>query len=585
MALPAMHILKDGVPLLPSGMFYARGIGQLYMMAASVMTFGETEWAMRIPSVICGLALIVLAYWYGRRFLAPIWNMAFVASVAFCPGTIADSQEARMYIFLLASLAAYSILIFEWERTNRLNRLAGAVVILLVGMLFHTLAVFGAFLLFYPGLVRGERRLFFLGAAAFLAAVMGYGLISHWVSGFYPPRPAIFGLDKLVAARSWGITNLPVPVMALAVGVIAAGMISWVAVQRMDSTRQAIFAGLMLFGGLLCQLMLFYHVAGVLLAVGAVMVCRRSVGHKAGLVALLLLSAVLFAVHVELLHLSHAEPLYKILGLMAGLPSVWAYFNWMTFSPMAGVILVIGALQGLWLIASGRKIPDYWLFLVLGAWLPLFLIGFFSWYPDARYTEFALLPLLAGAFAVVGRWKAIAVFPGQVLAAGVVCILIVNPIAVAHAVNSGYSIHPDHKGAAEFIKSAHVGPKDILLAEDVIEQTYYLGRVDYWLIGPGVASEFTQEKNGRIVDIYTGTPVIVTGDELRALIEKPGRGVIYIIGSGEDQLDGRRFVRGPSLSSVLESHELKTVYVGRDGLTKVWRIEPRDMNTPIPAGH
>jgi hypothetical protein len=122
------------------------------------------------------------------------------------------------------------------------------------------------------------------------------------------------------------------------------------------------------------------------------------------------------------------------------------------------------------------------------------------------------------------------------------------------------------------------------LAEDVIEQTYYLGRVDYWLIGPGVGSQFSQEKNGRIVDIYTGTPVMDTGDQLRALIEKPGRGVIYIIGSGEDQSDGRRFVRGPSLASVLESNEWKTVYVGRDGLTKVWRIDPPDTNTRIPAG-
>jgi hypothetical protein len=387
-----------------------------------------------------------------------------------------------------------------------------------------------------------------------------------------------------VAARTWGITNLPVPSIVLAAGVIAAGVVSWFAVRRMDSARQAIFAGSMLFGGLLCQLVLFYHLAGLLLVVGAVMVCRRSAGHKAGLVALALFSVLLFVVHVELLHVLQAEPLYKILGLMAGLPSVWAYINLMSFSPMAGVILSIGALQCLWLVGSGRRIPDYWLFLLLGAWLPLFLIGFFSWYPDARYTEFALLPLLAGAFAVAARWKAIPALASQALAAGVICILIVNPVNVAHAVNSGYSIHPDHKGAAEFIRSVHVGPRDILLAEDVIEQTYYLGRVDYWLIGPGVASEFTQEKHGRIVDIYTGTPVMVTGDELRALIEKPGRGVIYIIGSGEDQSDGRRFVRGPSLSSVLESNELKTVYVGRDGLTKVWRIDPRDVTTPVPAG-
>ena len=51
MAMPTMHILQDGHPLLPSGMFYARGIAQLYMMAASVKAFGATEWALRLPSV------------------------------------------------------------------------------------------------------------------------------------------------------------------------------------------------------------------------------------------------------------------------------------------------------------------------------------------------------------------------------------------------------------------------------------------------------------------------------------------------------------------------------------------------------
>jgi 4-amino-4-deoxy-L-arabinose transferase-like glycosyltransferase len=146
MALPAVHILRYGTSYLPSGMFYARGIAQLYMMAASMMTFGESEWAMRFPSVICGLLVVALAYFYGRRFLAPVWNIAFVASLAFLPASIADSQEARMYIFLSACLTAYTILIFEWERTNRIKMLVAAVAVMIIGLQFHALAVFGAFL-------------------------------------------------------------------------------------------------------------------------------------------------------------------------------------------------------------------------------------------------------------------------------------------------------------------------------------------------------------------------------------------------------------------------------------------------------
>src|SRR5262245_10751149 len=75
MALPMEHILEHGTPVFPSGMFYARAIGQLYMMAASVASFGNTEWAMRLPSALCGVLLIWLAYYAGRRFLTPAWNL------------------------------------------------------------------------------------------------------------------------------------------------------------------------------------------------------------------------------------------------------------------------------------------------------------------------------------------------------------------------------------------------------------------------------------------------------------------------------------------------------------------------------
>src|SRR5688572_22599387 len=50
MAMAVMHIVQDGRPILPSGMFYPRGMSELYLMAASVSLFGESEWAFRLPS-------------------------------------------------------------------------------------------------------------------------------------------------------------------------------------------------------------------------------------------------------------------------------------------------------------------------------------------------------------------------------------------------------------------------------------------------------------------------------------------------------------------------------------------------------
>jgi hypothetical protein len=151
----------------------------------------------------------------------------------------------------------------------------------------------------------------------------------------------------------------------------------------------------------------------------------------------------------------------------------------------------------------------------------------------------------------------------------------VNPIALGRAVNSGASF-PDHKGAAAYMRSIKLGPKDIVLAEEVLLQTYYLGHVDYWLVNRNVAANFVELWQGRIVDQYTHTPVIGSGAELRALLDNPDRGAIYVIGSGEDQQDARRFMRGEEIFDLLLSDEFKVVYVARDKLTKVWKVDAPD---------
>src|SRR5690606_35371049 len=106
MAMAVRHIVEEGTPVLPSGMLYPRGITQLYLMAGSVRLFGESEWALRLPSAICGVLLIALVFAAGRRFLRPHWNLALAATVAFLPDLIVYSQTARMYIFMIAAVAA-----------------------------------------------------------------------------------------------------------------------------------------------------------------------------------------------------------------------------------------------------------------------------------------------------------------------------------------------------------------------------------------------------------------------------------------------------------------------------------------------
>jgi len=158
MVLPAMHLLQYGTPDMPSGFLYPRAIGQLYLMAGSVLGFGRSEWAWRFPSAVCGVLLIVLTWVAGRRFLVPRWNLALTAAVAFLPDFIADAQTARMYVFLVTGVTGFMALLFTWERTGRTGFLVAAVIEMAVSLQFHTLSIFAAWLCFLPGLVSGDRR-------------------------------------------------------------------------------------------------------------------------------------------------------------------------------------------------------------------------------------------------------------------------------------------------------------------------------------------------------------------------------------------------------------------------------------------
>jgi Dolichyl-phosphate-mannose-protein mannosyltransferase len=592
MALPTMHLVRFGSPLMPSGMLYGRAIGQLYLMAASVRAFGQSEWALRFPSVVCGIVVIGMAYFVGRRFLAPAWNLAFVASIAFLPALIGDSQEARMYIFLVACLAGYLALIFQWERSSRVRYLVAAVLTMIVGIQFHTLAVFGAFVVFFPGMLHGDLRKLRHGALAFFVMVCSFALINWWIQGLYPPHPDSYGLQAVADSRLVTLLKAQVRPALFLSGILGAGLLAWLVARRVTPRIAAATVGALVFLGMVCELGLFYHV-GLLLILAGFIVARRHNARMLPSVALVLApSAALAAAQFISLQQSGFGPARKVIGIMAGLPSIWTYLRAVSYSPIAWVVVWAALLRALWLISQRKRVPDYWLFFLLGVWLPLFALGFFGWYVEVRYTEFALVPVLICAFATFEGWFGTLTLEERGgkfasirgIAIVLSTLLVVNPLAIARTVNAGYSIHPDHKGAAEYIKSLHLRANDVIVAEDSLEQTYYLGHIDYWLSGQQSAQQFVERKDGGMQDIYTGAPLIGTAAELEALIRRRDRGAIYVIGSGEGQEDGRRFVRGAGIYEALQQPIFQPIFLGRDGLTQIWKVSEPSASPATGSG-
>ena len=583
MALPVMHLLAYGTPDMPSGFLYPRAVAQIYLMAGSVLAFGHSAWALRLPSAICGVLLIVLAWVVGRRFLEPRWNLALTAAVALLPGFIEDAQTARMYVFLVTGVTGFMALLFAWERTERSRYLIAAVLEMAVSLQFHTLSIFAAWLCFLPGLLSGDRRKLWQGALAFAAIVAEYLALNHWMSIEYPHLLGAIPGTPLNAPRA-----VPPPLHLLwPIGIaLPALVLAWYVI-----AERGRWPALLLAASLVLQVSRLDHVAFILI-IAALVLARRNGSLRVSRLALYVaVCALLGAAQVLYLRSQHAGTLSQILGLLLGWPSVRPYIATSLYSKAALSLSACGLAAGLWRLAHRERVPDHLLFLTIGAWIPLLQIGYFRWDPAQRYIEGQLMPILIVAFATA-QWAARAAVRAwasrasdaearsggatryTALAAAVLCLLVIDPARVPAAVDPTYAHYPDHQGAAEFVKSQHPGPNDIIVAEDALMQTYYLGHVDYWLQNREMAAKFLREVDGRWVDEYTGAPLIGSGRQLERLVKERDRGAIYLIGSGEEQQDGRKLMRGLGIAQVLASPAFHLVYVGRDHLTDVWRVNP-----------
>jgi 4-amino-4-deoxy-L-arabinose transferase-like glycosyltransferase len=342
-------------------MFYPRGLTELYMMAASVSVFGESEWALRFPSALCGVALIPLTYLAGRRYLNPIWNLALAACVATLPEFIVYAQTARMYGFLLAAIAACMACLNLWERDDKLVWLVLASVALLIGIELHALAITAVLLFIMPGVVKGDSRLLFQGLTATALLMVGFLLINHWVEAQYPEPPADYGagLGAMPGERDEVTHDLASGVQAaLAVGALAIAFLAVRVARAMSSRIGGVAASVLLVAGLASQILLHYHIAAILMLIGIVLARRfggPSIWPRIGV--FIAGSALLAVVHVALLK-SGAGSTMKLIGLMVGQPSIWPYYRITEFSQLAGLLAVACLVWGIVKLAKGDRVPD-----------------------------------------------------------------------------------------------------------------------------------------------------------------------------------------------------------------------------------
>jgi mannosyltransferase len=140
----------------------------------SYRLFGTSEWALRLPSALAGIAMVPVAWGIGRELSGRATAIATAAIVAVSPIFVWYSQEARVYgLYALASGILILCFLRLLERPGDRGRLIAFAVAGIFALLTH---YFTAFLLIGMGLwllARPETR---RAAIAPLAAIGVAGL-------------------------------------------------------------------------------------------------------------------------------------------------------------------------------------------------------------------------------------------------------------------------------------------------------------------------------------------------------------------------------------------------------------------------
>jgi 4-amino-4-deoxy-L-arabinose transferase-like glycosyltransferase len=589
MALAVRAILDSGWPTLPSGNLYPRALTHLYLMAGSVAAFGESEWSLRLPSAIAGTLAVALAALLGRRFLSPGYGVAFAAGIALLPELIETSHTARMYIFHVAAVMAFAAAVFRWERSEGWPSAIAALLLMAVGLELHPLAVFALPIALYPLVVRPDVRRAVQAGVIVCGSMLMFVAIRRWHAMHYSmdEGPADGGFSAGVQL------TLGTPVLVVTAVMALAGIGYLVRAGRGRRIEPVDAAGRGLLAlALLATAVVSLPLAGVFFLCGAMLCLRthrwREVIVSAGAVG------VMAALHAAALWSSASPaPVGEVVKFLIAVPSPVPYFRFASYFPLA--VLAYVALLAVIAVrfVRGAPLPGHVLFFILAVWGPLVAIGFFSWTIPPRYTlglvPFFALCLIAAVQTVQetvrSRHPAPALArPAATWALAVAAVAsMVPPAAFIAASAPSYGDHPDHKGAAQYMRELGLAPGDVVIAEDVLQQTYYLGAVDYWLRHMRDARPFLRWDGSRLVDWYTATPVIGDAEALRALLSKPDRGAVYVIGSAEGY-EGRGYRLGAGILALFEQVENDVVFIGRDGVTRIWRFPPPSAPTPVSAG-
>lgn len=614
--LAVRAILEKGYPELPSGMLYLRGGLFSHLMAASASVFGFSEFALRLPAALFGIALIVAAHMFGAALFGRVVGLITAAIVAVSFWDIDLSRYARFYsafsVFYVLTLVA--IWHFRVKRTSTTGGVL-CVALAIATLSLHDLAYSLALAFFFPLVLRGpdawrspREWIWPVTASAVLGAFFigwrNYVLSSRALpaaadspagDGGYEGAHSVFALPDL-PLLSGMLEREPVFVpllMLLAVG--AAVLLSY---QLRSAPYERVL--LALIGA--CAAVQLFNVAllGAFLLAFAKRTGLPALRSPEVLLAATLIGAAFVSWIVAVLgtgiDVSPLTPLtlrtavrelldYPYFYIFWGFPNEW---------PLAAAVASVGALVAFHRAARDRDAAAGFALLALAA--PIVSNAVFSSpfeifrYNAAFNTLFFVFIALAFVSwrELVPAWRpALPRLRRPAAALGTTLLVLLaaaydlNPLRGWLALERGYSndgalyrafgvtAYSDFKTTAEYV-ARHAAPQDLIVTPDSREYYNYLGRVDLWLRSARYEDQ-SYVRDGTRRDLYVDTPLASTLADLKAALATPNR-TKWVIASSATLKNPSAPV-APEIRAFLKNAQERVVYVGLDRDRKVYRFE------------
>ena len=619
--LAVRAILESGVPQLPSGMIYLRGGLFSHLMAASATLFGFSEFALRLPAALFGIALIVAAYLFGAALFGRVVGLVTAALLAVSFWDIDLARYARFYSAFSLSyvLTLYAI----WQFRVKAPSPAGGVlcvVLAVITLSLHDLAYSLALAFFYPLVLRGPAA--WRSAREWLWPVVSSGVLaafylgwreyvqwSRWlpvhagsVSGTAPGRE----VDEL--ARSFvALPDLPLltgileraPLFVPLLVLLAVGAALLLTRRFGSPTRERVLLALIAA----CAALQLFNLAlvGAFVLAFAKRTGLPSLRSSEVVAAVALIGATFVAWIVAVLALgidvSPLEPLTlrSVVRQLLDFPYFYVFWGFPNEWPLAAAVASVGALVAFHRAARGRDPAASFALLALAG--PLVSNALFSSpfeifrYNAAFNTLFFVFVALAFVHwrELVPAWRPTLMRPPRRAAAALGTAMLVllataydlNPVRGWLSVERQYSndgalyrtfgvtAYSDFKTTAEYV-ARHAMPEDLIVTPDSREYFNYLGRVDLWLRS-GRYEDQSYVHKGTRRDLYVDTPLVATLPELKAALATPNQ-IKWVLASSAVLADPKAPV-APDIRAFLRAEEERVVYVGLDHDRKVYRFE------------